>query len=173
MVVRLQTAEGRIKKYRTAYGVGLCFREVNPDSEHSGGVILGSKKYITNCGLEWKDMPSSQDECEHLDCAIYLSAKDTNSAPLCIMGFIIFLLLSKTIYFTISDSIFDSIFRIYFAGLSAILAFVMLTSGLGSWMNSIELAEYRNSGTIDGISTWQIFEDMEEAKAKSRWQFWK
>ena len=172
MVVRLQTAEGRIKKYRTAYGVGLCFREGNPDSEHSC-VILDSKKYITNCGLEWKDLPSSQDECEHLDCAIYLAAKDTKSAPLCIIGFIIFLIFSKTIYFTISDSIFDSIFRIYFAVLFALFAFFMLTSGLGSWKNSIELAEYRNRGTIDGIVTWQIFEYMEEAKAKSRWQFWK
>jgi hypothetical protein len=162
MVVRLQTEEGRIKKYRTAYGLGLRLENRNPDSEHSCSNLV-PKKYVTNCGLEWKDMPSLQDECDHLDCAIYLAAKGTKSAPLDIMGYIIFLLISILIYFAMSDSIF---FRISFAGLFAGFAFYMLTSGLGSWKNSIELAEYKDRGTIDGITAWQIFEDQKEAKAK-------
>jgi hypothetical protein len=147
--------------------VGSRLREGNPDSEHSC-VILDFKKYVTYCGLEWKDMPSSQDGCEHLDCAIYLALKDAKSAPLNIICFIIFLLISK-----ICITIFDSIFRIYFTGSFAIFAFVSLTCGLGSWRDSIELAEYKERGTIDGITALQIFEDQEVAKAKHWWQFWK
>jgi uncharacterized membrane protein len=85
------------------------------------------------------------------------------------MGYIILLLISILIYFAMSDSIF---FRISFAGLFAGLAFCMLTRGLGSWKNSIELAEYKVRGTIDGITAWQILEDQEVAKAKHLWQFW-
>lgn len=43
MAVRLQTATGRIKEYRTAYGVGS--REGYHDSEH-GGIISDYRKYV-------------------------------------------------------------------------------------------------------------------------------
>jgi hypothetical protein len=59
------------------------------------------------------------------------------------------------------------------SGLFAIFAFGMLTSGLGSWKDSIELAEYRDKGTIDGITAWRIFEDQEMAKARNWWHFWR
>jgi hypothetical protein len=44
IVVRFQTAEGKIKKYRTVYGADA----------YEG--YYG--KYVTNCGREWKKNPS-------------------------------------------------------------------------------------------------------------------
>ena len=58
MVVRLQIAEGKIKEYRTTYKID---GENNPAN------------YFTKCGKMWIHKPKPQDECDHLDCAIYLA----------------------------------------------------------------------------------------------------
>ena len=60
MAVRLQTAAGMIKKYRTAYVIR--------------GGLDDAEKYAANCEGELKDEPSPQEECDHLDCAIYSAA---------------------------------------------------------------------------------------------------
>ena len=60
MVVRLQTAEGKIKEYQTIKGVGNCI----------GGEVFGIEKWITKCGREWDRLPEPHQECCHLECAI-------------------------------------------------------------------------------------------------------
>ena len=72
MVVRLQTAEGKIKTYETIEGTGEG--EYGPD------------KYIAKCGREWKEKPKPQDECDHLDCAIYLAETSTTFGLVLFMG---------------------------------------------------------------------------------------
>ena len=55
MVVRLQTAEGRIKKYQTTRVLFESYVEGFPID-----------KYVTKCGREWKPGTENQ-ECDHLE----------------------------------------------------------------------------------------------------------
>jgi hypothetical protein len=61
MVVRLQTAEGKIKEYHTVRGVGTAI----------DGEVSGCDKWITKHGREWDKAPKSCQKCDQLDCAIY------------------------------------------------------------------------------------------------------
>ena len=64
MAVWLQTVDGKIKEYRTVYGEGSnCGEPASPE------------KYVTKCGQEWRSKASPQEECYHLECAIYLAEK--------------------------------------------------------------------------------------------------
>ena len=62
MAVRLQTAEGNIKEYQTVYGVGAPI----------GGEVSGYDKWVAKCGGEWDKEPEPHQECDHLECAIYI-----------------------------------------------------------------------------------------------------
>lgn len=57
MVVRLQTVNGKTKKYRTTYVI-------------EGG-LDDPNKYASNCKGDLKGDPGPQEECDHLDCAIF------------------------------------------------------------------------------------------------------
>lgn len=59
MPVRLQTAKGLIKEYKTVYAVSSCI-----------GDASGVDKWITKCGREWDKLPELHQECDHLECAI-------------------------------------------------------------------------------------------------------
>lgn len=78
MVVRLQTADGKIREYNTIYGESETFGD--------GYCIT---RYLTNCGREWEKKPKQHEECDHLDCAIFL-AKRQKGGP----GFILFIALA-------------------------------------------------------------------------------
>ena len=68
MAMRLQTAEGKIKKYKTTYCVGAV-----------DGYCI---KYRSNCGLEWNRGPEQHEECHHLECAISIVNADRKHGPL-------------------------------------------------------------------------------------------
>jgi hypothetical protein len=67
MGLRLQTDDGKIKEYHTAYGVDLHPTK----SEYS----YKFEKWVTKCGRTWYYKPEPHQECDHLDCAIYLVAE--------------------------------------------------------------------------------------------------
>uniref|UniRef100_UPI002FE309D6 hypothetical protein n=1 Tax=Methanothrix soehngenii TaxID=2223 RepID=UPI002FE309D6 len=59
MVVKIQTVDGKIRAYQTVYGIG--------------GGDSGPEKYVTECGMEWKNKPSPSEECDHIECAISIA----------------------------------------------------------------------------------------------------
>ena len=144
MAVRLQTTEGKIKEYQTAYGIGTKF--VFTDNE--SGCYYTPKKYVTDCGLEWSDQPNLQDQCDHLDCAIKASTRDF----LFIFIFAAFCSISSISFFLGIEN--------YFAGIVfGFPAFMFLAAVLKMLKESMELAEYRDHGTINGVKARQITEE--------------
>jgi hypothetical protein len=106
MAVRLQTAEGKIKKYETVYSVG-------------GGGDGPPDKYLTKCGKEWKRAPKPHDECDHLDCAIYLAEKQRDEGP---KGFVLCIALAAGIM-VLEKYGQDFGFALMISGLVALVAF--------------------------------------------------
>jgi hypothetical protein len=154
MSVRLQTADGEIKEYTTTdiKFVHVC----------EGPTLID--KYFTPCGLEWKDKPKPQEECNHLGCAIFLAEQSWKGGLVFSVGLIAIafmgILAERTDY---ARSL---------VCLSILLfAFWVLISVIRARKRVEELTEYRNKGTIQCIKAWQILDDQEVAKAKSWWQF--
>ena len=96
MVVRLQTSEGKIKEYRTTYGVGDNGSENNPRPE----------KYVSPCGKEWEFQPKPNEECHHLNCAIYLAKKERDYAPIVFVLLIVVAVILLFINFAIAGITF-------------------------------------------------------------------
>jgi hypothetical protein len=139
MSVRLQTADGEIKEYDTVEGVYMG-EAYNPQPS----------KWISNCGREWENEPKPYEECDHLECAIYLAEKSTTYS-LVVLTVIIgihFIIIISTKMLTMT--------LIIVVILSILLASII--TRLGSWKKLNELNEFRDNGTIKGIKAWQIFE---------------
>jgi len=159
MVVILQITEGKIKNYRTAYAV------------YSGDDL---KKFCTHCKREWEDKPSPQEECDHLDCAIYAAEYASNYQKrqfwiflsICIFWFLI----TISIGFYKGTYYWSSWFAM--SGIFALFAIYHIWQFKRFAKDSKELLDFRNHGTINGAKASQIFEDKEEAKAKHWWRFW-
>lgn len=144
MVVRLQTADGRIKQYKTTYP--YCGAEGLPNTYH------------TRCGRKWDYEPSPQEECDHLKCAISIVNADRKHGPLIAVFF-----------FVVSGMPYQK-GEILFAGLFLILAFHFLLAGIRAGKRFKELTEYRDRGTINGIEAYPIFEYLGGAKPRRWWQ---
>jgi hypothetical protein len=148
MTVRLQTAEGGIKKYETVYGVG-------------GGEYDPPKYYVASCGRIWKGMPSEQEECDHLECAIYLAQQQNEHDPKGgRLGFrrgmkimIIMNIMFTIIFYTDMPGI------LLITGLYTLMAIALLIGDHRAEMRLNELTEYRDNGTINGIRAWRFFDD--------------
>lgn len=138
MVVRLQTAEGKIKEYQTTYPFSRG--ESLPDI------------YYTKCGRKWDNKPSPQEECNHLECAISIVNADRKHGPLI-----------SVFFMAISVMLFQTKDKLLVIILVLLPAFYFLFGGLRAGKRFKELTEYRNKGTINGIAARQILEDQEEA----------
>ena len=154
MVVRLQTMEGRIKEY------GVTQVQWVPCGD--GGSCID--KYITKCGREWKPGGWNQ-ECNHLECAIYLAKQQMKEGPQ-VSLFLIMLAVAVIIITVVIRWRQEIGSMLMFAGALTLLAFHFLFFGLSAEKRFNELNEYKNRGTINGITAGQIFEDQEDAKAK-------
>jgi hypothetical protein len=144
MVVRLQAAEGKIKEYKTTQVLFVSYVEGHPID-----------KYVTKCGREWKPGEENQ-ECDHLECAIYLAEQlneDLPKASSFLMVFAFAIIIIVGIKWT---QLFDSALMI--SGLMILVAFIFLFWGLRSGKRFKELTEFRDKGTINGIKAWQVFE---------------
>jgi len=140
MVVRLQTAEGEIKEYETVYSVG-------------GGEDSRPDKYLTKCGKEWKRAPKPNEECDHLDCAIYLAEERRDGGQ---KGFMLFIALAAGIMI-LGGRGQDFGSALMISGAMTLLAFWILISGFGVGKRVEELIEYKYKGTIKGITAWRLF----------------
>ncbi len=150
MVVRVQTAEGKIKEYRTTYGMGDNGSGNNPRPE----------KYASPCGREWKFQPEANEECDHLNCAIYLAKEERDGAP---RNFMFFIAIALILLF----------FNFGLACITILAGVVSLISGIRSGNRLDELCEFSIKSTINGIAAWKIPGDPEEIKNKGWWQFWR
>jgi hypothetical protein len=154
MVVRLQTAEGKIKEYGTTQVLFMSGVEGSPVD-----------KYITKCEREWKPGTTNQ-ECDHLDCAICLAKQQIKEGPEAFRILIMLAVVAIIIIFGIKwEQVFG--FAFTFSGALTLLAFWFLIFGFKAGKRFEELTEYRDKGTIKGIEAWQIFEDQEVAKKKA------
>ena len=140
MVVQLQTADGKIKKYETVYSIG-------------GGADSPPDKYLTKCGKEWKYAPKQHDECDHLDCAIYLAERQRDGGPKAFMLFIAFAAGIMILGGWWQD--FGS-WPMY-SGAMTLLAFGSLIEGLRAGRRVEELTEFKDRSTIKGITAWRLF----------------
>ena len=140
MVVRLQTAEGEIKEYKTKYCVG--------------GVDGYCLEYRSNCGLEWKREPEPHEECHHLDCAVYLAKRQSKGGP---EEFMISIALAAAGIILWGHGQ-DLGLALIISGSLTLIAFSSLIGGLRARTRSGELTEYRDKGTINGIKASQIFD---------------
>jgi hypothetical protein len=65
MVVWLRTERGEIKEYQTVDELRTLCGEYSTIDKWVGA----------KCGTEWYKEPTPQQECDHLECAIYLAEK--------------------------------------------------------------------------------------------------
>jgi hypothetical protein len=143
MVVRLQTADGKINEYQTVYGVG------NP----IGGEVSGYEKWITKCGREWDKEPEPDQECDHLMCAIH-NAEHWELHRMMSGIFTAFAIIIFGIaqLFRYGPPISLLVLSMTFVFL-AILIWICSHEEKGRWD---ELNEFKNNGTIKGIIASQI-----------------
>jgi hypothetical protein len=141
MVVRLQTAEGEIKKYETKKGI-----------YNTVGEATYIEKYVTKCGQEWKPGEKNQD-CDHLDCAIYLVKQQRDGGP---KGFMLFIALAAGIMILWGHGQ-DLGFWLMISGAMTLLAFGSLIEGLRAGRRVEELTEFKDRSTIKGITAWSYF----------------
>ncbi len=161
MVVRLQTADGKIKRYRVTQVLFVPCGD--------GGSCID--KYVTKCGREWKPGTESQ-ACDHLDCAIYVAESDRKEKPDVFIFLIVLAAAVMIIGFVIGCRQMGG-FAIMISGALTLLAFWFLFGGLREGKRFKELTEFKDKGTINGITAWQIFGDQEKTKARHWWQFWR
>jgi predicted nucleic acid-binding Zn ribbon protein len=159
MAVRLRTTEGEIKEYGTTQ---VLFVPVE------GSPV---DKYVTGCGRKWKPGEKNQ-ECNHLECAIYLAKEQRREGPQ-VFAILIMLAVVAIIIILVMKWIQEFGFALTFSGALTLLAFLFLIFGLRAGKRFEELTEYRDKGTINGIKAFQIFEDLEEARTKHWWQSWR
>jgi hypothetical protein len=143
MAVRLHTAKGEIKEYQTTQVLFVSYVEGFPID-----------KYATKCGREWKPGAKNQ-ECDHLECAIYLAEQLNEDLPKASSFLMVFAFAIIIIVGIKWPQLLDS--ALMYSGLMILLAFYFLFLGLRSEKRFKELTEYRNKGTINGIKALQIF----------------
>jgi hypothetical protein len=155
MAVRLQTVEGKIKKYPTIEPIYPANSEENALPE----------KYVANCGREWKNEPKEHEECDHLDCAIYLAKKSCDNGPKGFMMFIAFGLamilfgLWKEKDFNLVLGDMNIPIWSFFMALCFLMAFLCLIDGFRAGKRFDELNEYKHKNTVNCVRAWRIYED--------------
>lgn len=139
MVVRLQTADGKVRRFPTTYSEG----------ERESGI---PEKYATYCGMELKNAPKEHEECDHLDCAIHCAKQRKNESH---QYFILYCV--AAILLLIYNILMEGPFLPFLIlGLTALPALWCLIDELRAGKRFKELTEYKDLGTISGIKAYQI-----------------
>jgi hypothetical protein len=156
---RLQTADGDTREYLTVY---TAKGEPDPvgDSEGSPHYL---DKYCTYCGREWNKKPTDHEECDHLECAIYLGRKVKKDGHKGFMFGIflaaVSLILGGILMAEKGQNRVIILLLIPGALFPLLLAFRSLIRGHRAGEELLELTEFRDRGTVNGIKAWQIFEN--------------
>jgi hypothetical protein len=138
MVVRLQTAEGKIKEYQT-----IQWKSGGEDSPSI---------YFTACGRKWEDWPRNWNDfnylnCNHLDCAIAYA--DAQAKPESMIFAIIVLLITSFGAHWLEDLGDTFLFFLCFFLYPSF--YFMEIAGKNARKQLKELTEYRDKGTINGV----------------------
>ena len=153
MAVRLQTTDGKIKEYKTAY----CSRAAN----YEWG---GCEKYATHCGLEWLNIFVTNEGCQHLDCAIHVAREDKKDGSVGFMLCVTFVALGMVVFWRKTDWFFPiTVLSI----LLILTRFYFFIFGRIEGIQLSQLTEYKDKGTIDGIKAIQIFEDQKTLRLRA------
>jgi hypothetical protein len=143
MAVHLQTEDGKTRTYPTTYYAG-------------SGKDLNIDMYTTKCGLAWPHDPPEEEECDHLDCAVYVS-KQCLDEP----GFkkFIVILFALNILIILLYRMFDKENLpggIIVPGLYILMGIALLVGELRTRKRFNQLTEFSDKGTINGIKAWRI-----------------
>ena len=135
MVVRLQTAEGKIKEYQTIQW-------------KSGGEDRPSI-YFTACGRKWEDWPRNWNDfnylnCDHLDCAIAYAEAQAKPESM------IFVIIGLLITVCYTNWLEDAVLVLLCLFLLPLLYF-MEGVEKNAKEQLKELTEYKDKGTINGV----------------------
>ena len=135
MVVRLQTAEGKIKEYQTIQW-------------KSGGEDRPSI-YFTACGRKWEDWPRNWNDfnylnCDHLDCAIAYA--EAQAKPESMIFAIIVLLIIVFGPHWLEDAVLVLLCLFLLP-----LLYFMEGVEKNAKEQLKELTEYKDKGTINGV----------------------
>lgn len=137
MVIKLQLENGKTKEYPTSFGMG-SFEPCPSEGEHT-----------TLCGKKWRGKPHTNEECDHLDCAISASERGFKKYGYITAFIIIFGLVVGVMW---PEHEFGRAFVI-------LELFTALLFGLPSikyyYANS-ELKEFRDRRTIKGIKAHKV-----------------
>jgi len=135
MAIRLQLENGKTKQYRTSFGIGST--EPYPsDGEHT-----------TLCGKKWPGNPGIKEECDHLDCAIWVSEK----------GFRTYSRLSLFIIaFGIIVGLFWQGFGRWLMLIEFFIALLYVLTSIKYYYDKLDLKEFSDHGTIDGIKAFKL-----------------
>ena len=135
MAVYLQTEDGKTRTYPTTYRAG---------------------SYTTKCGLTWPHDPPEEEECDHLDCAVYV-AKQRLCEPEFerdIVGLFAFGTVTILLDIALNKEYLPG--AIIVPGLFILLGIVLSVDELRTRNRFNQLTEFNDNGTIDGIKAWRI-----------------
>jgi hypothetical protein len=130
MAIRLQLENGKIKSYRTSFGMGT----MDPPSN-------GPHK--TSCGMKWNDDPGIVNECNHLDCGISASKDGFKQYALLSTLIIIFGIIVSLVGMHAEPRYSFGLFEIALGGMFGLPA-------IHYHLQNKELEEFKDRGKING-----------------------
>lgn len=137
MAVRLETERGMVKTYRTSFGVD----SVEP-------LYVGD--YKSKCGREWMGEPSINDECNHLECAIWANKQYSRTFKRLCLFMIAFGLVCMLLGWA-----FGSEWLYSFGPVEVCLAVIPGIYYLNYRLKIIYIKEFRDKGTLRGVNAHQ------------------
>lgn len=144
MVVRLQTEDGKTRKYPSTYHAGA-------------GKYSNIDIYTSKCGLAWTRDPPEEGECDHLDCAVYVAKQRSDDEP-GFKKFIVILFALNTLIILLYK-IFDRgnlLIGMIVPGLYILMGISLLAEERGVRRQFNQLTEFSDKGTINGVKAWRI-----------------
>jgi len=141
MAVRLKTERDMVETYSTSFGV---------DSYEP---IYVQGNYKSKCGREWKGKPPINEECDHLDCAIWANEQYRRNAKT-----ISLILIGSGLVFMLFGWTFGSEFYYWFGQGVMCLSIIYVLDYLYGQYKARYLKEFKDKGTIRGVKAHQIKE---------------
>ena len=133
MALNIQLATGETRTYSTSYS------------------SLGENpSHHTKCGLAWPNCPAQEEVCNHLDCAIVAAKREIRDCTL-FLAFCFFIIVTRGNKVTL-DGIIDRVMVVF--GVLILTSVVYML--YHSFQSKNELTEFRDKGTVKGITAWKI-----------------
>lgn len=141
MAVKLETEKGVVKTCRTSFGVD------------SFEPIYVQGDYKSKCGREWKGEPPINEECDHLDCAIWANEQYSRTFKIQLLSIIGFGLVCMLLGWALGSE-----FLYRFGPAEMCLSIIPGILYLYYQFKCLYLNEFKDKGTIRGVKAHQIKE---------------